>query len=82
MSVLLSLLFIGLALVSPAAWVNDYPPDVREKYGPMDERASRLRKLAGYKDVGFHLRAFAKGLAGSALGSLLVALVAWLVSVL
>ena len=24
-------------------WVGDYPPDIREKYGPMSARAARLR---------------------------------------
>jgi hypothetical protein len=47
MAILLSLLFIGIALISPDAWVNDYPPDIRAKYGPMSEQARRWRKLAG-----------------------------------
>ena len=30
-------------MVAPDMWVGDYPPDIREKYGPMSPRARRLR---------------------------------------
>jgi hypothetical protein len=45
-------LFLSLALavimfasfaLAPDMWVGDYPPDIREKYGPMSATASRLR---------------------------------------
>lgn len=29
--------------VAPDMWVGDYPPDIRQKYGPMSARAARLR---------------------------------------
>jgi hypothetical protein len=29
--------------VAPDMWVGDYPPDIKEKFGPMSARASRIR---------------------------------------
>jgi hypothetical protein len=144
LGLLLAVLFIGLAILNPEAWVNDYPPDIREKYGPMSDKARGIRKLAaipmavilfgtiwlamlalqrssgsvsfvdafvvifvmlfvfnlidlliidwllfvtlqprliilpgtegmaGSKDYGFHLRAFLKGIVGTAVGSLIL----------
>ncbi len=150
LSLSLSILFVGLAWISPESWVDDYPPDIRARYGPMSDRAKRLRRsagiplaiimlgsialamvslwgssggqigffdafvvifvmllmfnlvdlllidwlffvsiqprfivlpgtegMAGYKDYGFHLRAFFKGLGASFLGSLVLAGMAW-----
>lgn len=31
------------ARLAPDMWVSDYPPDIRERYGPMSRRAARLR---------------------------------------
>jgi hypothetical protein len=144
LSVLMGLAFIGIAYLNPETWLPEYPPDVREKFGPMSERAKRQRRLAGlpvflllfativlsavqfaqiggsvffavffgtfivqltfnaadlvildwlifvtlrpgfvvlpgtegaegYRDYGFHFRAFLKGVAGSLVASLLVA---------
>lgn len=43
----LSLALTTLMTISGAIaadmWVGDYPPDIREKYGPMSARAARLR---------------------------------------
>jgi hypothetical protein len=43
----LCLVLTTIAVVSGAAaldmWVGDYPPDIRQKYGPMSPRAARLR---------------------------------------
>ena len=47
LSVLMSIAFIGTAYLNPEIWLSDYPPDIREKYGPMSERAIRQRKLMG-----------------------------------
>lgn len=45
--VLLSLVLTAIAVVSGAIaldmWVGDYPPDIRERFGPMSRRAARLR---------------------------------------
>jgi hypothetical protein len=44
---LLSAVLVVIMLVSvriaPDIWVGDYPPDIRERYGPMSPRAARLR---------------------------------------
>jgi hypothetical protein len=40
--VLGAIMAISLAL-APDMWVGDYPPDIRDKYGPMSPRAARLR---------------------------------------
>jgi len=29
--------------IAPDMWVGDYPPDIKEQYGPMSARAARLR---------------------------------------
>lgn len=39
--------FILAALVNPEIWLKDYPPDIREKFGPMSARAMRQRTLMG-----------------------------------
>ncbi len=43
----LSLVLTAIAIVSGAValdmFVGDYPPDIRQKYGPMSPRAARLR---------------------------------------
>lgn len=39
---LTSIMLISAA-VAPDMWVGDYPPDIKEKYGPMSARASRIR---------------------------------------
>lgn len=46
LSTLLTALFLALFLISPASWVNDYPPDIREKFGEMDAAARRWRSIA------------------------------------
>jgi hypothetical protein len=40
--VLMIIMSISLA-VAPDMWVGDYPPDIKQKYGPMSARAARLR---------------------------------------
>ena len=42
--VLGAIMAISLAL-APDMWVGDYPPDIRDKYGPMSPRAASLRPL-------------------------------------
>lgn len=43
LSTVLVILMVISAAIVPDMWVNDYPPDIRDKYGPMSERARRLR---------------------------------------
>jgi hypothetical protein len=145
LSVLMVLSFAGAAYLNPEIWLPDYPPDIRERFGPMSAQAKRQRRLVGipvflvlmgvlvlssirlaqigsesvffsvffgtfvvllvfnavdllildwlvfvtlrpriivlpgtegaegYGDYGFHFRAFLKGLAGSLIGSFVVA---------
>jgi hypothetical protein len=47
LSVLMVLAFVGAAYLNPEIWLPDYPPDIRERFGPMSERAKRQRKLVG-----------------------------------
>jgi hypothetical protein len=145
LSVLMGVAFVGIAFLNPEIWLPDYPPDIRERFGPMSQRAKRQRRLVGipvfllllgisvvsiirfaqigggsvffavflgtlvmllvfnamdllildwlifvtlrprlivlpgtegsegYRDYGFHFRAFLKGVAGSVVASLIVA---------
>jgi hypothetical protein len=41
LSVLMSVALIGTAYLNPEIWLSGYPPDIREKYRPMSERAKR-----------------------------------------
>lgn len=47
---LLSLIFGAFTsitlLINPEIWLNDYPPDIKEKFGPQSEKAKRLGMLA------------------------------------
>ena len=47
LSVLMILSFVGAAYLNPEIWLPDYPPDIRERFGPMSERAKRQRRLVG-----------------------------------
>jgi hypothetical protein len=46
LSVVLSVLLVGLLWINPEILLNDYPPDIREKHGPISERSKRQRILA------------------------------------
>jgi hypothetical protein len=39
--------FVGAAYLNPDIWLPDYPPDIRERFGPMSERAKRQRTIVG-----------------------------------
>src|SRR3712207_424932 len=47
LSALMVLSFVGAAYLNPEIWLPDYPPDIRERFGPMSERAKRQRRLIG-----------------------------------
>ncbi len=47
LSVLMVLSFVGAAYLNPDIWLPDYPPDIREGFGPMSERAKRQRTIVG-----------------------------------
>ena len=36
-------LILGLVRINPEIMLNDYPPDIQAKYGPMSERSKRQR---------------------------------------
>lgn len=40
-------LVLGLVRVNPEIMLNDYPPDIQAKYGPMSERSRRQRLPVG-----------------------------------
>jgi hypothetical protein len=45
-SLLLGATFISLLLISPTSWVDDYPPDIRARFGEMSPRAKKWRAIA------------------------------------
>ena len=47
LSVLMGVAFVGIAYLNPEIWLPDYPPDIRERFGPMSQRAKRQRWLVG-----------------------------------
>ena len=47
LGVFMGVAFVGLAYLNPEIWLPDYPPDIRERFGPMSERAKKQRRLAG-----------------------------------
>jgi hypothetical protein len=47
LSLLLSLIMWVSFQISPDMWVGDYPPDIREEYGEMSQKAKRYRPLIG-----------------------------------
>jgi hypothetical protein len=43
LSAVMSVLLLGLLWFNAEILLNDYPPDIREKHGPMSERSKRQR---------------------------------------
>lgn len=43
LSAVLSVLLLGVLWMNPEILLNDYPPDIQEKYGPMSDRSKRQR---------------------------------------
>ncbi len=43
LSLALGTLMAGSLFLSPDVWINDYPPDIRERYGPISEQGRRFR---------------------------------------
>jgi hypothetical protein len=43
LSAVLCVLLLGVLWINPEVLLNDYPPDIREKHGPMSERSKRQR---------------------------------------
>ena len=40
-NILLGSLIVGSMKINPAIWVNDYPPDIKEKVGPIDAKTKK-----------------------------------------
>jgi hypothetical protein len=47
LSVLMVVAFIGIAFLNAEVWLPDYPPDIRQRFGQMSEKARRQRRLLG-----------------------------------
>ena len=47
LSVMLFVLLLVVLRANPEIMLNDYPPDIRAKWGPMTERTRRQRAVAG-----------------------------------
>jgi hypothetical protein len=47
LSAVLSVLLLGLLWTNPEILLNDYPPDIRKKHGPMSDRSKRQRVPVG-----------------------------------
>jgi len=47
LSLLIALVMSLSLAIAPDMWLSDYPPDIREKYGPMSDRAKRFRPMIG-----------------------------------
>ena len=45
MSLVLTTILVISGVIAPDMMVGDYPPDIREKYGPSSPRGARLRPL-------------------------------------
>lgn len=45
LSAVISLLIYGSVYYNPEMWLNDYPPDIKAKFGAMSETAKRQGKL-------------------------------------
>jgi hypothetical protein len=43
LSIVLTTIAIISGAIAPDMWVGDYPPDIRERFGPMSPRAARIR---------------------------------------
>jgi len=43
LSLVLTTITVVSGIIAPDMWVSKYPPDIRQKYGPMSVRAARLR---------------------------------------
>lgn len=61
LSLVLATIMLISAYIAPDMWVGDYPPDIKERFGPMSARASRLRP---YVAVVFFLALLAVPLSG------------------
>jgi hypothetical protein len=45
LSLVLTVLLFGVGLTNPEMMLNDYPPDIQAKYGPMSEKSKKQKTL-------------------------------------
>jgi len=45
MSVLLGIIITGSQIINAEMWLEDYPPDIREKFGPMSKKAKQQKGI-------------------------------------
>lgn len=62
LSVLIVILMIVSAAVALDMWLNDYPPDIRAKYGPMSAKGKRVKPVFAVILIGTMLGVFALSL--------------------
>lgn len=55
LSLVLTLIMIISGRIALDMWVGDYPPDIRQKYGPMSARAARARPFVAVAVFGMVL---------------------------
>lgn len=48
-------LIVGTLYINAEIWLNDYPPDIKEKYGPMSQRGKRHAALMAIPFFGIML---------------------------
>lgn len=47
LSLYLGIAFVALSMLNPEMWLGDYPPDIREAWGPISSAARRQKWLLG-----------------------------------
>jgi len=62
LSVLLAILMAVSLALAPDMWLNDYPPDIRAKYGAISEKGRRLKPIIGVLFFGIILAVLAGSL--------------------
>ena len=55
LTVMMTTTFLTLLFINPEMWLDDYPPDIRARFGPMSAKAKRLKWVAGTVVLGFFL---------------------------
>ncbi len=45
LNISLATVMLGSLYWNPAIWIDDYPPDIRAAYGPLDEKGKRQKRI-------------------------------------
>ncbi len=54
-SLIVGSLFMLIGRINPEMWLDDYPPDIKQKFGPMSPKTNRLRLILGIPTLLFLL---------------------------